>query len=168
MKSNPKKVKVKSKVDELLNASNNRLDGSFYHSSICFLKENPVGGKMLKLKNCSNGFLYIDEVDNFSRVSNEKKAELKNFSDLIKLGLAIGLSIEKELNTKEFPYVAHYERGYPCAEYCGGMFEISIRTDIGPDYYEASVGAEIVRFASLDDAVASFVECIKDSIRWRG
>lgn len=164
-----KKIKPKKlKANELSLSSNNRLNGGFYDSSICFLRKNPVGSKTLKLKNCSNGFLYIDEVDKFSLVSNEKKAQLKNLADLFKLGLAIGLFIEEELNTKDFPYVAHYERGYPCAEYCGGMFEVSIRTDIGPECYEASVGAEILRFASLEDAVASFIECIKDSLKWRG
>ncbi|MEP8548504.1 hypothetical protein ABKV47_21680 [Enterobacter hormaechei] len=165
MKNNPKKLKV----DEIFNAYNKRLNGCFYDNPISFLlKENPEDGKALNLKNCSNGFLYIDEVDKFSLVSNEKKAELKNLADLFKLGLAISLYIEEELNTKDFPYVAHNERGYPCAEYRGGVFEVSIRTDISPNCYEASVGAEILRFASLEDAVASFVECIKDSLKWRG
>ena len=161
----PKKLKE----SELSLLSNNRLNGGFYDRPISsLLKESPVDGKSINLKNSSNGFFYIDEIDELSLVSNEKKAELKNLADLFKLGLTISLYIEEELNTKDFPYVAHNERGYPCAEYRGGVFEVSIRTDISPNCYEASVGAEILRFASLEDAVASFIECIKDSLTWRG
>lgn len=122
------------------------------------------------------GFMVIDEVDNFpmpkseyKRIKfNDVKITLSDTEQLINLieKKALVLAVKYQgINTSDMDITLSTERGYVCAEFCGGVYEVSIRTDIGAERYEASVGNELVMFSRLDDAVESFFECIEDAVK---
>ncbi|EJV4560971.1 TPA: hypothetical protein HFQ00_004876 [Escherichia coli] len=121
------------------------------------------------------GFMVIDEVDNFpmpkseyKRIKfNDVKITLSDTEQLINLieKKALVLAVKYQgINTSDMDITLSTERGYVCAEFCGGVYEVSIRTDIGAERYEASVGNELVMFSRLDDAVESFFDCIEEAV----
>ncbi|MBK0019096.1 hypothetical protein [Kosakonia sp. S42] len=121
------------------------------------------------------GFMVIDEVDNFpmpkseyKRIKfNDVKITLGDTEQLINLieKKALVLAVKYQgINTSDMDITLSTERGYVCAEFCGGVYEVSIRTDIGAERYEASVGNELVMFSRLDDAVESFFDCIEEAV----
>ncbi|ENM7576427.1 hypothetical protein AB8N08_004789, partial [Salmonella enterica] len=95
----------------------------------------------------------------------------KSFSDIEKLITLIEVKalmlniVYQEINAQDLDITLSTERGYVCAEFCGGVYEVSIRTDIGAGRYEASVGNELVMFSRLDDAVESFFDCIEEAVK---
>jgi hypothetical protein len=72
--------------------------------------------------------------------------------------------VYQDINAQDLDITLSTERGYVCAEFCG-VYEISIRTDIGAGRYEASVGNELVMFNRLDDVVESFFDCIEEAVK---
>ena len=126
------------------------------------------------------GFMVIDEVDNipmpdskydskYKRTKfNDVKITLSDTEQLINLieKKALVLAVKyQDINTSDMDITLSNERGYVCAEFCGGVYEVSIRTDIGAERYEASVGNELVMFNKLDDAVESFFDCIEEAVK---
>ncbi|ELY3814295.1 hypothetical protein SMY00_004309, partial [Cronobacter sakazakii] len=116
------------------------------------------------LKFNEGGFLEVDELDKI-------EFQRKSFSDIEKLITLIEVktlmlsNVYQEVNAQDLDITLSTERGYVCAEFCGGVYEVSLRTDIGAGHYEASVGNELVMFSRLDDAVESFFECIEDAVK---
>ncbi|ENR3186420.1 hypothetical protein ACE2A4_004544 [Salmonella enterica] len=122
------------------------------------------------------GFMVIDEVDNipmpdskYKRTKfNDVKITISDTEQLINLiekkSLVLAVKYQ-DINTSDMDITLSTERGYVCAEFCGGVYEVSIRTDIGAERYEASVGNELIMFNKLDDAVESFFECIEEAIK---
>ncbi|ECE4761064.1 hypothetical protein DC502_20960 [Salmonella enterica] len=122
------------------------------------------------------GFMVIDEVDNipmpdskYKRTKfNDVKITISDTEQLINLieKKSLVLAVKYQgINTSDMDITLSTERGYVCAEFCGGVYEVSIRTDIGAERYEASVGNELIMFNKLDDAVESFFECIEEAIK---
>ncbi|EHG2507872.1 hypothetical protein J4084_004492 [Salmonella enterica] len=122
------------------------------------------------------GFMVIDEVDNipmpdsnYKRTKfNDVKITLSDTDQLISLieKKALVLAVKyQDINTSDMDITVSTERGYVCAEFCGSVYEVSIRTDIGAGRYEASVGNELVMFNKLDDAVESFFDCIEEAVK---
>ncbi|EBK1945006.1 hypothetical protein OPR88_23745 [Enterobacter hormaechei] len=122
------------------------------------------------------GFMVIDEVDNFpmpkseyKRIKfNDVKITLSDTEQLINLieKKALVLAVKYQgINTSDMDITLSTERGYVCAEFCGGVYEVSLRTDIGAGRYEASVGNELVMFSRLNDAVESFFDCIEEAVK---
>ncbi|MEB3708030.1 hypothetical protein VOD09_24590, partial [Escherichia coli] len=99
---------------------------------------------------------------------NDVKITLSDTEQLINLieKKALVLAVKyQDINTSDMDITLSNERGYVCAEFCGGVYEVSIRTDIGAERYEASVGNELVMFNKLDDAVESFFDCIEEAVK---
>ncbi|MDH0441997.1 hypothetical protein [Enterobacter cloacae] len=122
------------------------------------------------------GYMIINEVDNipmpknnYKRTKfNDVKITLSDTEQLIKLieKKALVLAVKyQDINTSDMDITLSNERGYVCAEFCGGVYEVSIRTDIGAGRYEASVGNELVMFSRLNDAVESFFDCIEEAVK---
>ncbi|EIX0473052.1 hypothetical protein MGZ59_004344 [Salmonella enterica subsp. enterica serovar Anatum] len=122
------------------------------------------------------GYMIINEVDNIKMPNskykrakfNDVKITLSDTEQLINLieKKALLLAFKyQDINTSDMDITLSNERGYVCAEYCGGVYEVSLRTDIGAGHYEASVGNELVMFSRLDDAVESFFECIEEAVK---
>lgn len=122
------------------------------------------------------GFIVIDEVDNISMPKNKYKrikfsdveitlSDTEELINLIEKRALVIAAKYKDINTSDMVITLSNERGYVCAEFCGGVYEVSIRTDIGAERYEASVGDELVMFSSLDDAVESFFKCIEEAVK---
>ncbi|HGL6196856.1 TPA: hypothetical protein ACKFZJ_004649 [Klebsiella pneumoniae] len=122
------------------------------------------------------GFMVIDEVDNipmpdskYKRTKfNDVKITISDTEQLINLieKKSLVLAVKYQgINTSDLDITLSTERGYVCAEFCGGVYEVSLRTDIGAGRYEASVGNELVMFSRLDDAVESFFECIEEAVK---
>lgn len=120
-------------------------------------------------------FMVIDEIDNIPMPNSKYKRS--KFSDvkiiLSDTELLINLIEKKalvlavkyqDINTSDMHITLSTERGYVCAEFCGGVYEVSIRTDIA-GRYEASVGDELVMFNRLEDAVESFFDCIEEAVK---
>ncbi|EAA7344607.1 hypothetical protein HW89_23445 [Salmonella enterica] len=122
------------------------------------------------------GYMIINEVDNipmpdskYKRTKfNDVKITLSDTEQLINLieKKALLLAFKyQDINSSDMDITLSNERGYVCAEFCGGVYEVSIRTDIGAERYEASVGNELVMFNKLDDAVESFFDCIEEAVK---
>lgn len=128
----------------------------------------------MDFKENEQGFIEIDEVDNISIIKKErvKSKDVKlTFNETYKLvdlieKKALVLAVKYQDNTSglDMEITLSNDRGYTCVEFCGGVYEVSIRTDIREGLYEASVGDELVMFDSLDDAVSSFFKCIENAI----
>ncbi|HGF0733247.1 TPA: hypothetical protein ACF7XG_005739, partial [Klebsiella pneumoniae] len=107
--------------------------------------------------------------NNYKRTKfNDVKITLSDTEQLINLieKKALVLAVKyQDINTSDMDITLSNERGYVCAEFCGGVYEVSIRTDIAAGRYEASVGNELVMFNRLDDAVESFFDCIEEAVK---
>ncbi|ECR9490956.1 hypothetical protein F2G91_23425 [Salmonella enterica] len=116
----------------------------------------------LKFNEC--GFLEVDELDNIE-VQRKSFSDIEKLITLIEVKTLMLSNVYQEVNAQDLDITLSTERGYICAEFCGGVYEVSLRTDIGAGRYEASVGNELVMFSRLDDAVESFFECIEEAVK---
>ncbi|EKH0926874.1 hypothetical protein O6J77_004625 [Salmonella enterica] len=111
-----------------------------------------------------SGFLEVDELDNIE-VQKNSFSDIEKLITLIEVKALMLSIVYQDINTSDMDITLSTERGYVCAEFCGGVYEVSIRTDIGAGRYEASVGNELVMFNRLDDAVESFFDCIEEAVK---
>ncbi|HHU0485405.1 TPA: hypothetical protein ACT9ZH_005174 [Klebsiella pneumoniae] len=116
----------------------------------------------LKFNEC--GFLEVDELDSIE-VQRKSFSDIEKLITLIEVKTLMLSNVYQEVNAQDLDITLSTERGYICAEFCGGVYEVSLRTDIGAGRYEASVGNELVMFSRLDDAVESFFECIEEAVK---
>ncbi|EKQ5512629.1 hypothetical protein P5Y60_004337 [Salmonella enterica] len=116
------------------------------------------------LKFNEGGFLEVDELDKIE-VQRKSFSDIEKLITLIEVKTLMLSNVYQEVNAQDLDITLSTERGYVCAEFCGGVYEVSLRTDIGAGHYEASVGNELVMFSRLDDAVESFFECIEDAVK---
>ncbi|HBX5304526.1 TPA: hypothetical protein MH412_24935 [Klebsiella pneumoniae] len=116
------------------------------------------------LKFNEGGFLEVDELDEIE-IQRKSFSDIEKLITLIEVKTLILSNVYQEVNTQNLDITLSTERGYVCAEFCGGVYEVSLRTDIGAGHYEASVGNELVMFSRLDDAVESFFECIEEAVK---
>ncbi|EGJ8061820.1 hypothetical protein INU79_004561 [Salmonella enterica] len=116
----------------------------------------------LKFNEC--GFLEVDELDNIE-VQRKSFSDFEKLITLIEVKTLMLSNVYQEVNAQDLDITLSTERGYVCAEFCGGVYEVSLRTDIGAGRYEASVGDELVMFSRLDDAVESFFESIEEAVK---
>ncbi|MBL9391562.1 hypothetical protein LVT27_24630 [Klebsiella pneumoniae] len=116
------------------------------------------------LKFNEGGFLEVDELDKIE-VQRKSFSDIEKLITLIEVKTLMLSNVYQEVNTQDLDITLSTERGYVCAEFCGGVYEVSLRTDIGAGHYEASVGNELVMFSRLDDAVESFFECIEEAVK---
>ncbi|ECL9934468.1 hypothetical protein CQ29_22835 [Salmonella enterica subsp. enterica serovar Enteritidis] len=117
-----------------------------------------------RLKFNEGGFLDVDELDNIE-VQRKSFSDFEKLITLIEVKTLMLSNVYQEVNAQDLDITLSTERGYVCAEFCGGVYEVSIRTDIGAERYEASVGNELVMFNKLDDAVESFFDCIEEAVK---
>ncbi|HHT2740724.1 TPA: hypothetical protein ACTYF4_004728 [Enterobacter hormaechei] len=116
------------------------------------------------LKFNEGGFLEVDELDKIE-VQRKSFSDIEKLITLIEVKTLMLSNVYQEVNAQDLDITLSTERGYVCAEFCGGVYEVSLRTDIGAGHYEASVGNELVMFSRLDDAVESFFECIEEAVK---
>ncbi|EBH8708755.1 hypothetical protein AIK90_24900 [Salmonella enterica subsp. enterica serovar Newport str. CFSAN001734] len=116
------------------------------------------------LKFNEGGFLEVDELDKIE-VQRKSFSDIEKLITLIEVKTLMLSNVYQEVNAQDLDITLSTERGYVCAEFCGGVYEVSIRTDIGAERYEASVGNELVMFNKLDDAVESFFDCIEEAVK---
>ena len=116
------------------------------------------------LKFNEGGFLEVDELDKIE-VQRKFFSDIEKLITLIEVKTLMLSNVYQEVNAQDLDITLSTERGYVCAEFCGGVYEVSLRTDIGAGHYEASVGNELVMFSRLDDAVESFFECIEEAVK---
>ncbi|EJO1873231.1 hypothetical protein NRC09_003227 [Salmonella enterica] len=116
------------------------------------------------LKFNEGGFLEVDELDKIE-VQRKSFSDIEKLITLIEVKTLMLSNVYQDINKSDMDITLSTERGYVCAEFCGGVYEISLRTDIGAGSYEASVGNELVMFSRLDDAVESFFECIEEAVK---
>ncbi|HHK8336355.1 TPA: hypothetical protein ACQVKO_005250, partial [Serratia marcescens] len=123
-----------------------------------------VMNKNEPLKFNEGGFLEVDELDKIE-VQRKSFSDIEKLITLIEVKTLMLSNVYQEVNAQDLDITLSTERGYVCAEFCGGVYEVSLRTDIGAGHYEASVGNELVMFSRLDDAVESFFECIEEAVK---
>ncbi|EKI8256704.1 hypothetical protein PFV45_004564 [Salmonella enterica] len=116
------------------------------------------------LKFNEGGFIEVDELDKIE-VQRKSFSDIEKLITLIEVKTLMLSNVYQEVNAQDLDITLSTERGYVCAEFCGGVYEVSLRTDIGAGHYEASVGNELVMFSRLDDAVESFFECIEEAVK---
>ncbi|ELH1180334.1 hypothetical protein Q8B99_004490 [Salmonella enterica] len=116
------------------------------------------------LKFNEGGFIEVDELDKIE-VQRKSFSDIEKLITLIEVKTLMLSNVYQEVNAQDLDITLSTERGYVCAEFCGGVYEVSLRTDIGAGRYEASVGNELVMFSRLDDAVESFFECIEEAVK---
>ncbi|EDS7657973.1 hypothetical protein C0N38_004323 [Salmonella enterica subsp. enterica serovar Oranienburg] len=116
------------------------------------------------LKFNEGGFLEVDELDKIE-VQRKSFSDIEKLITLIEVKTLMLSNVYQEVNAQDLDITLSTERGYVCAEFCGGVYEVSLRTDISAGHYEASVGNELVMFSRLDDAVESFFECIEEAVK---
>jgi hypothetical protein len=116
------------------------------------------------LKFNEGGFLEVDELDKIE-VQRKSFSDIEKLITLIEVKTLMLSNVYQEVNAQDLDITLSTERGYVCAEFCGGVYEVSLRTDIGAGRYEASVGNELVMFSRLNDAVESFFDCIEEAVK---
>ncbi|EHH1422048.1 hypothetical protein J7F89_004610 [Salmonella enterica subsp. enterica serovar Typhimurium] len=116
------------------------------------------------LKFNEGGFIEVDELDKIE-VQRKSFSDIEKLITLIEVKTLMLSNVYQEVNAQDLDITLSTERGYVCTEFCGGVYEVSLRTDIGAGHYEASVGNELVMFSRLDDAVESFFECIEEAVK---